>query len=156
MFTHVCLIISRILFFIYIVIVYAKYRPSCISESYYKLKHKNIFSIWLITISFLILPQWLEITPDNFQFVSFLSVISLIVVALSPRYLENDRKLHIIAACATAILSLLWTFVTGFYQPLIIFIIILIMLYLLKAKNLLFWIEISAFLNIYISINPAF
>nr|DAM35337.1 MAG TPA: hypothetical protein [Bacteriophage sp.] len=66
MFSYMCLVLSRTVFFIYICTIYAKYKPSCISESYYLLKHKWIFTLWVILIAFLTLPSWLDASPDNF------------------------------------------------------------------------------------------
>ena len=148
MFSYICLVLSRIVFFIYISIIYAKYKPSCISESYYLLKHKWIFTLWVILIAFLTLPSWLDASPDNFQSLAFLSSISLIGIGIAPRYLENDRKIHISATCFAALFSLIWTVITGFYILPIILSIVLLILYIIKIPNILFWIETSAFLNI--------
>ena len=156
MFSHICLVLSRAVFFIYISIIYPKYKPSCISESYYLLKHKWIFTLWVILIAFLTLPSWLDASPDNFQFLAFLSSISLIGIGIAPRYLENDRKIHISSTCFAALFSLIWTVITGFYILPIILSIVLLILYIIKIPNILFWIETSAFLNIFISINPTF
>lgn len=155
MFSHTCLVLSRILFFLYIFIIYVKYKPSCISESYYLLRHKWIFTVWIIAIAFLTFPAWLDVSPDNFQALAFLSVISLIGIGIAPRYLENDRKIHISATCFAAFFSLIWTTVTGIFILPIVLSIVLLVLYFIKVPNLLFWIETSAFLNIFIQINPA-
>lgn len=151
-----CLVLSRTVFFIYVCTIYAKYKPSCISESYYLLKHKWIFTLWVIAIAFLTFPAWLDASPDNFQALAFLSVISLIGIGIAPRYLENDRKIHISATCFAALFSLIWTAVTGLFILPIVLSIILLILYFIKIPNILFWIETSAFLNIFIQINPAF
>lgn len=151
-FALICLILSALVYSIYVGIVYKKYKPSCISESYYKIKHTNLFTCWIILVSFLIFPAWVEISPTNFQFLTFLSVLSLSSVGVCPRYLESQRTLHIISATLAVIISLIWNIVVGQYVIPIILGIVVIILAVLKIKNLLFWIENSAFLNIYLSI----
>lgn len=151
-FAIVCLSLSLILYISYISYTYVKYKPSCISETYYCLNKKELFTIWMLLVSFLIFPSWVEISPINFQFLPFLSVILLSSVGLAPKYLGGDRKMHIISAALTTIISLIWNIVSGIYVIPILLGILVIILATLKAKNLLFWIENTAFLNIYLSV----
>ena len=144
--------ISFIIYILYVVYIYVKYQPDCISQSYYLLKNKNIFTLWIILVAFSLFPYWVEISPIYFQFLPFLSVCSLAIVGLCPNYLDSDRIVHITAASVTCILSLIWNLVTGMYLLPILFCIILIILYASKAKNCFFWTENLAFLNIYLSI----
>ena len=60
MFLHYCVITSIVLYFSYTIYTYIKYSPTCISETYYKIRNK--FTIWIILTSCLILPAWLEIS----------------------------------------------------------------------------------------------
>lgn len=143
MFSLTCLILSCIICFSYIFYIRIKYKPDCISQSYYILG--NVFTVWLITTAFLIFPAWVEISPIYFQFLPFLSVISLSIVGLCPRYFDKDRIPHIAGACVTGVLSIIWNIVSGtLYVPLI--------LLLIPLKDKLFWVECLAFLNIYSSI----
>ena len=144
--------ISFIIYILYIVYIYVKYQPDCISQSYYLLKNKNIFTLWIILVAFSLFPYWVEISPIYFQFLPFLSVCSLAIVGLCPNYLDSDRTIHITAASITCILSLIWNLVTGTYLLPILFCMILIILYISKVKNCFFWAENLAFLNIYLSI----
>lgn len=151
-FALVCLILSVLTYGIYVSIVYAKYKPSCISESYYKIKHGYLFTVWMLLVSFLIFPAWVEISPICFQFLPFLSSISLGIVGLNPKYLGSDRKAHIIATGLAVIISLIWNIVTGVYIIPIILLIAVIVLWIVKIQNPLFWTECAAFFNIYLSI----
>jgi hypothetical protein len=65
-FALICLLLSIILYFTYTSITYIKYKPSCISETYYYIKKKELFTIWMLLVSFLIFPAWVEISPINF------------------------------------------------------------------------------------------
>ncbi len=151
-FAIACLILSLILYLTYISFTYLKYKPSCISETYYCLEKKELFTIWMLLVSFLIFPSWVEISPISFQFLPFLSVVSLASVGLAPKYLGEDRKAHIISAALTSIISLIWNITSGTYVIPLVLGILLIILAVLKVNNLLFWIENTAFLNIYFSI----
>lgn len=151
-FALVCLIASFLAYSIYVGIIYKKYQPSCISESYYLIKNKGLFTFWMILVSFLIFPAWVEISPINFQFLPFLSVVSLGSVGVNPRYLESEKTVHVVSALLAGIISLTWNMVTGMYIVPIICVLVLVVLYILRVKNLLFWTECSAFTNIYLSI----
>lgn len=151
-FAIVCLVLSIMFYTTYVTYAYIKYKPSCISETYYCIKRKGLFTAWMLLVSFLIFPSWVEISPISFQFLPFLSVVSLASVGLAPKYLEEDRKVHIVSATLTSIISLIWNIVSGTYVIPIILGILVIILAVLKANNLLFWIENTAFLNIFLSI----
>lgn len=151
-FALVCLITSILIYSIYIGIVYKKYQPSCISESYYLIRNKELFTFWMILVSFLIFPAWVEISPINFQFLPFLSVISLGSVGINPRYLGSQRTAHIISATLAVVISLIWNIVTGQYIIPILLGIVLVILYSIKIENSLFWTECTTFFNIYLSI----
>lgn len=151
-FALVCLVTSLILYLSYISFTYIKYKPSCISETYYCLGGKGLFTAWMLLVSFLIFPSWVEISPINFQFLPFLSVVSLAGVGLAPKYLREDRKAHMASAILTTVISLIWNIVSGVYVIPIVLGILVIIIAALKVKNSLFWIENTAFLNIYFSI----
>ncbi len=151
-FALVCLVASLLAYSIYIGIIYKRYQPSCISESYYLINNKGLFTFWIILVSFLIFPAWVEISPINFQFLPFLSVVSLSSVGINPRYLGSQRTTHIVSAALAVIISLVWNIVTGQYIIPILLGILLIILYSFRVKKLLFWTECTAFSNIYLSI----
>ena len=152
LFAIVCLVLSVIFYTTYVTYTYIKYKPSCISETYYCIRRKSLFTAWILLVSFLIFPSWVEISPVSFQFLPFLSVVSLASVGLAPKYLEEDRKVHIISAALTSIISLIWNIASGTYVIPIALAILVIILVVLKANNLLFWVENTAFLNIFLSI----
>ena len=147
-----CLILSIIIYTGYISYIRIKYKPDCISQSYYLLQNGNIFTICIITIAFLTFPAWVEISPIYFQFLPFLSVITLSLVGLCPKYLEQDRIPHIAGAGVTCILSIIWNVVSGTLLIPALLLIVLILLFVFNIKDKLFWAECLAFLNIYSSI----
>lgn len=147
-----CLILSIIIYTGYTSYIRIKYKPDCISQSYYLLKNGNIFTICILSIAFLTFPAWVEISPICFQFLPFLSVVALMLVGLCPRYLGQDRVPHIAGASVTCILSIVWNIVSGTLLIPAILLIVLILLFVFNVRDKLFWTECLAFLNIYSSI----
>ena len=147
-----CLILSLTIYIGYTVYIRIKYKPDCISQSYYLLNNGNIFTACMVVIAFLTFPAWVEISPICFQFLPFLSVIALMLVGLCPRYLEKDRIPHIAGASITCILSIVWNIVSGILFIPALLLIVLILIFVLNVKDKLFWIECLAFLDIYSSI----
>lgn len=151
-FAFVCYILSALLCFGYIIAVQIKYSPSCISETYYLLPNGNLFSGWIIGIGATLLPCWLEVSPESMEFMAFLSVVALAIVGIAPRYLEENRKVHIAGACVAIGLSILWEWLLGEWMVLLLLVGIALIIYWMKRKNGLFLMEAMAFLNIYLSI----
>lgn len=147
-----CLILSIIVYTGYTSYIRIKYKPDCISQSYYLLKNGNIFTICIIAVAFLTFPAWVEISPIYFQFLPFLSVVALALVGLCPRYLGQDRVPHIAGAIITCILSIVWNIVSGTLLIPAILLVVLILLFVFNIRDKLFWMECLAFLNIYSSI----
>lgn len=152
LFASSCLFISILIYITYILYVWIKYKPNCISQSYYLLQNGNIFTMCIVVISFLTFPAWVEISPIYFQFLPFLSVVALILVGLCPKYLEQDRIPHIAGASVTCILSIIWNIISGTLLIPALLLIVLILLFVFNIRDKLFWIECLAFLNIYSSI----
>lgn len=154
-FALVCYIMSFLIYVSYTFICKIKYKSNmdCLSSTYYLNKRKWIFPTFILAISFLLLPSWLEISSDNFTFLAFLSTVCLSVVGLFPKYLGDDRKIHITSVFVSAILSVLWNIANGVYLPLMVGVILLLLLKLIfRDKNLTLITEITAFLNIYSSL----
>lgn len=147
-----CLILSIITYIGYTTYIRIKYKPDCISQSYYLLNNGNIFTIYMVIIAFLAFPAWAEISPICFQFLPFLSVIALVLVGIYPRYLGQDRVTHIVGASITGILSIVWNIVSGALLIPALLLIVLILIFVFNIRDKLFWIECLAFLNIYSSI----
>ena len=152
MFSLVCLILSIVLYSVFMGLVYTNYHPYCISNSYYVIKNQNLFTYWIILVAFLIFPSWVEITPIVYQFLPFLSVVGLCLVGIFPKFLESDRPIHIMGAVLACVISIIWNIVTQTYIIPLLLLLVLIILCALSIPNKLFWIENLAFMNIYLSI----
>lgn len=153
MFSTICFLMSLISFYSYIGILYSKHKIDSISQSYYIVQPNYIFSIWIILTSLLIFPTWVEFSPEQYQFLSFISIVFLIIVGISPRYLGDDKKIHTISAIATCVISIIYTIITQGYYILILLLLLIVILKLLKVNNFLFWLETIAFSNIYLTLG---
>lgn len=154
-FAFVLYVVSFVLYITYTTVCKIKYgeRMDCLSSTYYLNNRKWVFTAFILGISFFLLPSWLEISGENYQFLAFLSTVTLSGVGLFPRYLEDDRRLHIGSVIVSAIISIIWNIASGIYVPLLVGIVLLLLLKLLfRNKDLTLITEIVAFLNIYISI----
>lgn len=151
-------ILSLILMVLYVIMLYVKNRgiPIHLSQSYYIFKHKFIFSAFLFLLTAMLLPVLLEVTPTNYQFLSFLTGASIIFIAATPNFMNRfEGVIHDIAAYIAVAASQTLILLT---KPIIlttwIVLAISMLLYkMLKDKNsinYIFWIEIIGILNIFI------
>jgi len=92
-------------------------------------------------------------TNDIAPYLFFLSGAGLVFVGTAAMFREVDDKLqgilHTVGASIGIVGALAGIWVErGSFIPLLVFAIASILLYLIKVKNLTWWIEMSAFLSI--------
>ena len=148
-------IMSLLVFILYIVIILKIFGvlPS-ISDSYYALKKHNIlalFTFFCWGTAFPLMIHWIELVPDDWNFLPFLACGSLMFVGASPAFrdLELERKVHSISAVICAIAAYTWTFLYGSIFLGINFILLSAVLYFILKRNKTYWLELIAFINIY-------
>lgn len=130
--------------------------PYSVSDIYYQLEKRNypkwLFQFAMIVPSMLLLPAWLDCSPEPIQFLTFLSCGGLMFVGAAPCFrLELDGKIHYTATVVCGLSAMLWTCIVGFwYIPLFCFIVAGYMIY--RFDKPVFWIEIANFVSTYISI----
>lgn len=68
-----------------------------------------LFQLTLVSMVFLLMPQLLELTPVDFQFVAFLAAAPLMFVGVAANFMDGGmaKKVHYTAAYISAGLSLL-------------------------------------------------
>jgi hypothetical protein len=139
---------SALIFFAYLFIVYKRFGilPS-ISSSYYKLKHKAVFTffIWSIAIPMIIIGS----SPLMFWAGAFMAF-----VGASPAFKhELEGKVHIVGAVGGIVLGFLsmWIEVHLYYLPIIMAVSTLYMT-LKPIKNHTWWIEVLAYLLIIVGL----
>lgn len=168
MITHLIItIVSFLIFIIYLISTICVFKtvPKSLSETYYMYQNKKKGLEWLFPFLILIMvatlmPSWIELSEgSNWQFLSFLCPASLLFVGAAPAFRSCDieSKVHTYAATLSAIFGLLWIILFISYGIWIILGSVLVILVLsLSTKTLkssfTFWIEMIAFLAVYISL----
>ena len=155
-------ILSVLLFISYVIsiIIINKSIPIHLSESFFILKHKYIFSAVMILLCFLTVMPLIEVLPMNLAFIAFLMCGSIAFIGVTPNYSDSfEGKIHKISAIIAIVLSQLLIALT---EPIILlsWLLLSLIFYLCckvfgkKASDLklLFWVEILAFVNTYILI----
>lgn len=120
--------------------------PESVSDSYYCIRYKWMFSVVVAVCGALLLIPWLTLN-DDFQYFAFLTVASLMFIAASPAFKEGlTRSVHIGASVVMFAGAILWeAFCGGLWCSLVLGII----LALLMRRNAVFWLEIGLFTEVY-------
>lgn len=83
--------------------------PNSINQLYYELKNP-FYQAPMLLYAFFTLPPLLEsLAENNFQFLGFLWVISMIITVMFPKYGSNDETVNLAATATTLILMFLIT-----------------------------------------------
>lgn len=136
------------LYFLYI--VYRHGVQVSLSATYYKIKHKPIFSFVLMFTAF---PMMILASTG----LMFFAGAALIFVSASPAFMRDEsvRKVHTYSAFLAIVFSTLSIIIDFdmWYMtlPLVIF-AIAISLKAIKVANRIWWMEIVAFIQIYITL----
>lgn len=159
-------ITSLVILMSYTVAVCIKFGiPTTLSESYYFIYKKYLFTLVMWLSGFLILPPIMEMTGGDTQIIPFLSIIGIMIVGAAPKYKEQERTLHIIGATMAGFFSQLWIILYAYPWTLLTwFILIIWAIGILIESRLVewseeldkrkwfFWAEMLAFINLYLNI----
>ena len=116
----------------YILYIICKYGvPHSISQSYYLIKHKWIFSLVLISSVALILPGMLEM---EYSYLAFPALCGVLFVAATPNFKDDELTddVHTYSAIVSLIFSQLWVIFTN---PLVLLWWIPFIIYLLLQRG---------------------
>ena len=159
-------ITSLVILMSYTVAVCIKFGiPTTLSESYYFIYKKYLFTLVMWLSGFLLLPPIMEMTGGNTQIIPFLSIIGIMIVGAAPRYKEQERTLHIMGATMAGFFSQLWIILYAYPWTLLTWFILIIWAIgiLIESKLVerseeldkrkwFFWAEMLAFINLYLNI----
>jgi len=153
-------LISLIAFIAYNSFVISKFGvPTSISDSSYLLKGYNLSSLftlfcWVTSLPLLI--YWIEVLPTDWDFIPFAACGALMFVGSSPDFKDEsiEKKVHNISTIICLSASYTWSLLYGNVILTSLCIAISAVLYFaLKHKDdKIFWVEIVAFVNIYIQL----
>ena len=108
------IIAALLILYVYViaVTVYTKSVLISLSDTYYKLNEEDlgwIFQILLVVLSGCLITEWIDRTPEEYQFLPFISIASVLFVAAAPRFLERiEGRVHYVSAGIAVISSLIW------------------------------------------------
>lgn len=159
-------ITSLVILMSYTVAVCIKFGiPTTLSESYYFIYKKYLFTLVMWLSGFLLLPPIMEMTGGDTQIIPFLSIIGIMIVGAAPKYKEQERTLHIIGATMAGFFSQLWIILYAYPWTLLTWFILIIWAIgiLIESKLVkwseeldkrkwFFWAEMLAFINLYLNI----
>ena len=159
-------ITSLVILMSYTVAVCIKFGiPTTLSESYYFIYKKYLFTLVMWLSGFLLLPPIMEMTGGDTQIIPFLSIIGIMIVGAAPRYKEQERTLHIMGATMAGFFSQLWIILYAYPWTLLTWAILIIWAIgiLIESKLMewseeldkrkwFFWAEMLAFINLYLNI----
>ena len=134
--------------------------PNSISASFYSLEHKYWFRFTMWVAPMLLLPEILEVSKPNTEFLAFLAIVGMIIVGCFPDYANDkfSKRGHEAGAIMTIVFSQIWV---GFNKPIFLSLWALYLLYTAmsmfiaykKMNNLEFKAD---FRYLYINTNPLF
>jgi len=133
--------------------------PASVSDSSYLLKERNLSSLftffcWLTALPLLI--YWIEVLQTDWDMLPFAACGALMFVGAAPEFKDKsmERKVHVTAAIICLLASYIWS---SLYRNIILTVLCIVpsaVLYFefIRVKNKIFWIEIIAFINIYVQL----
>lgn len=95
--------------------------PWSISNTYYLLEEKRkglgwLFTVFCYGVGVFLLPGWLNVTPEGYQFTCFLSAAGLAFVGTAAQFKESlTNAVHYTAAVICCLFSQIWCFAAGFW-----------------------------------------
>lgn len=120
---HIMVLVGLILFVLYnvgVLILNHGKAPVSVSETSYILqerlgrKYHFLFTLICIIVCVTFFPLWIASTPDNFQFLVFLSCAGVLFAGSTPFFRESlEKPIHYTAAIITAITYILWFIFVG-------------------------------------------
>ncbi len=130
--------------------------PASISDTYYILLHKRrpawLFQLAMILTGGLLLPVWLEASPENLQFLAFLACGALIFVGAAPSFkVGHERVIHIAATVVSGLSTLAWEVASGYGIVPAIMLAVAVP-YGVYKRRVLFFVELAAFASAYICV----
>lgn len=151
-------VIALVVFLVYLVGIIGVFGiPASISDTYYLLEKKRKGLGWLFTamcwiVGGTLLPAWLDMTPETYQFSAFLAAAGLLFVGAAPQFkLSLTGWVHHGAAALCGMSAVLWCILSGLWF--IPFNCFLIFGWLaLRYGKPMFWLELAAFGATYLTI----
>lgn len=132
--------------------------PASVSDSSYLLKERNLSSLftffcWLTALPLLI--YWIEVLQTDWDMLPFAACGALMFVGAAPEFKDKsmEREVHVTAAIICLLASYIWSSLYGNIVLTAVCMLSAVLYFeFIRVKNKIFWIEIIAFINIYIQL----
>lgn len=133
--------------------------PKSLSMTFYLLQEKKKwlriwFPIMMVSMAFLLMPAWLEISINSpFQFLAFLAPSAIIFTGCAPAFKSSglENAVHMTSAIVAAITALLWVGLVANLWILIAIWLIIIAVTAIVTKTVkssyIYWLETIAFIT---------
>ena len=120
---QITVLVGLILFVLYnigILVINHGKAPVSVSETSYILQQrlgKNyhfLFTAICAIVCFTFIPMWMEVTPDNLQFLVFLSCAGVLFAGATPFFRESfEKPIHYTSGIISAVAYILWFVLVG-------------------------------------------
>ena len=132
--------------------------PTSLSETYYHWEEKGrdlgiLFTSFIWGMTFPLMIVWIEVLPNDQNFIPFIASAALMFVGTAAAFkMDLTREVHYTATLIAALASYVWSF--AYAVPSIVFITLILSIIGASAnkENKIFWLEMGAFVNIYIQL----
>lgn len=143
--------LSLVIITIYLAVyVLSRGVPSSISATYYQTEARWLFPTVITLSGVLAWIPMLNYTPENFQFLAFLTCGAIVFVAASPAFKDEFvGKIHAGAASVLGLSAVTWCIIVAGVPYLAIAGLII---GLLRRKQFVFWLEVGILANIYLNL----
>ena len=142
--------------------------PHSLSQTFYEFKKRKpiqrfLFPIMMVSMGFLLLPAWLEISNgSNFMFTSFLATAGILFTGFAPAFNRSDMEnmVHSVSAILAATFALLWIIlVANLWWFIVVWFVIASLIAFLTGtykKSLIYLLETVSFMSTFTSIKAHF
>lgn len=135
---------------VYLTYIFYKFKciPNSISDTFY-LGANWLFTVVIGAIGFTTTAALLNVTPELYQFIAFLTGVGLVFVSAAPHFKERtEGVVHFSGALLFAISSQIWALL--FFSPWVLLTWVFI-IPVIKSRSATFWAEIICIVNLTIA-----
>lgn len=145
----VFLIINTIILYLFLVISESREVPESLSATYYLMKDNGwMFQALMVFCGIGLLPSWMNVSSDDWQFLVFLSCAGIVFTGIAPAFkLKLEGAVHYSSAVVCCVSAVLWILLEGMYPVVLWWGIIGWMLYL-QFGRWCFWLEMAVIVGV--------
>lgn len=128
--------------------------PTSLSETFYLLERKWLFTAALGVADLSLLFGWLHYSDmyyPNITFLAFLCFVAILFVAVAPNFKDIQKWVHTLSAAIGGVFGIAWCLAVCWVIP-VIFVIAATILTIKIKSRVVFWYEMAAFLSVYVTI----